>query len=117
MHQGNSDEDYDLAYAISLQEEYDKSKNQNEFRLGLKKGESCDFALAVALQENFDNEVNLSKHSEPGIKAEEIVDEHWELTDPNPNIHQLFVKYDGLFFGGKLVASGVAVDWSTRMTL
>lgn len=46
-----------------------------------------------------------------------IVDEDWELTDPNPNIHKLFVDYDTIFFWRKLSDNGVVVDWSKRMTL
>eukprot|EP00906_Rhabdomonas_costata_P006713 RCo009749 len=34
------------------------------------------------------------------------------------DVHQLFVYYDGLYFGGQLVAHGVCVRWSSaRMTL
>ena len=103
-------EDFDLAYALSLQADYDKtvSNTTNE----------SDFAVAVALQEKLNRrEERLVSTAEPKVVVSEIVDERWELADPNPNIHRLFVEYDDLFFGGRLVASGVAVAWSNRMTL
>ena len=46
-----------------------------------------------------------------------IVEENLEMLDPTPNIHQLFLEFDGKFFGGTLAANGrVAVEWSPRMT-
>lgn len=30
--------------------------------------------------------------------AMSVVDPRWELTDPNPNIHELFLTYDRIFF-------------------
>lgn len=44
-----------------------------------------------------------------------IVDESLELSDPTPDIHQLFVKFNAMFFEGEL--GGCEVKWSPRMTL
>lgn len=44
-----------------------------------------------------------------------IVDESWELIDPIPNIHDLFLQFNDAYFGGRL--AGVEVKWSPRMTL
>lgn len=44
-----------------------------------------------------------------------VVDQSWELIDPNPDIHQLFSQFNETFFWGKL--SSVYVQWSPRMTL
>ena len=44
-----------------------------------------------------------------------IVDESWELIDPVPNIHDLFLQFNNAYFDGKL--AGVEVRWSPRMTL
>ena len=77
-----------------------------------------DHALALSLQDKYDKEgVVVVEDTKTSPKVKGIVDEHWELADPNPNIHQLFVQYDTMFFWGKLTANGVAVDWSNRMTL
>ncbi|PAA54644.1 hypothetical protein BOX15_Mlig032306g2, partial [Macrostomum lignano] len=44
-----------------------------------------------------------------------LVDPNWELVDPTPNVHALFLDFNGRYFGGSLVA--VEVKWSPRMTL
>eukprot|EP00730_Choanoeca_flexa_P006503 TRINITY_DN12164_c0_g2_i1.p1 TRINITY_DN12164_c0_g2~~TRINITY_DN12164_c0_g2_i1.p1 ORF type:complete len:365 (+),score=57.48 TRINITY_DN12164_c0_g2_i1:937-2031(+) len=44
-----------------------------------------------------------------------VIDPQWELIDPTPNIHELFLQFNQLFFYGKL--SGIEVKWSPRMTL
>lgn len=76
-----------------------------------------DFALALSLQE-LNNPLPSGRGGVPApSKQLRVVDESLELSDPNPNIHQLFVEFDSLFFWGRLTASGVAVAWSPRMTL
>lgn len=87
--------------------------------------DDLDFALALSLQDQFDQEEKLlRKKPDPPVEVLEktydpksIVDQHWELTDPNPNIHDLFVRFDAMFFDRVLTSSGVAVKWSNRMTL
>ncbi|XP_041043069.1 DNA-dependent metalloprotease SPRTN [Carcharodon carcharias] len=44
-----------------------------------------------------------------------VVDEEWELIDPNPDLHGLFLQFNELYFWGRL--AGVEVRWSPRMTL
>lgn len=44
-----------------------------------------------------------------------IVDQTWEMLDPNPDVRAMFLEFNGMFFWGKL--SGVEVKWSPRMTL
>lgn len=44
-----------------------------------------------------------------------IVDETWEMLDPNPDIRAMFLEFNDTFFWGKLC--GVEVKWSARMTL
>ena len=88
--------------------------------------DQLDLAIALSLQERFNEEAtsergNLAKiqreWDDTKVDPRSIVDSQLELTDPNPNIHQLFVQYDAMFFWKKLVSSGVAVRWSPRMTL
>lgn len=95
----------------SLRDEFDKS---------------LDYALALSLQEENDVEIIIppsdnkkTYDSTPNDEwnPKKIVDSNWELTDPNPNIHDLFVKFDAMFFNNVLVNRGVAVIWSKRMTL
>ena len=84
-----------------------------------------DYALALSLQERFNQETKIQS-KEKRIPAEllerkydpkGIVDEHWELTDPNPNIHDLYVQFDAMFFRRALNDHGVEVKWSNKMTL
>jgi hypothetical protein len=90
--------------------------------------EELDFAIALSLQQAFDKETQTGQGKHDEITREDfpaddswdpksIVDKSLELSDPSPNIHDLFVQYDAMFFWRKLVSSGVAVQWSPRMTL
>uniref|UniRef100_A0A3Q2VM62 DNA-dependent metalloprotease SPRTN n=1 Tax=Haplochromis burtoni TaxID=8153 RepID=A0A3Q2VM62_HAPBU len=65
-----------------------------------------DFLLAIRLQEQFDQEYQ---------RPMSIVDESWEMLDPNPDVRAMFLEFNDMFFWGKL--SGVEVKWSSRMTL
>ncbi|XP_046355930.2 DNA-dependent metalloprotease SPRTN-like [Haliotis rufescens] len=82
-----------------------------------------DFELARKLQEQFDREAAnniVSPPSSPRAPVPSksplsIVDQTWELTDPNPDIRALFLQYNDRFFWGRL--AGIEVKWSPRMTL
>ena len=52
---------------------------------------------------------------EEGKEAIAVVEE--DLLDPHPDIHDLFVHYDQLYFQGRLCANAVSVNWSHRMTV
>ena len=93
----------------------------------MSEAEDLDYALALSLQEQFTQE---RKHEEEKLTITEsatelrdrhdpklIVDERWELLDPHPNVHDLFVQFDAMFFERRLVNAGVEVRWSPRMTL
>lgn len=85
--------------------------------------DQLDLAIALSLQQKFDGETKLEHKKyenawdEASWDPKSIVDKRLELTDPNPNIHDLFVQYDAMFFWRTLVSRGVAVRWSPRMTL
>uniref|UniRef100_A0A3Q3WQ32 DNA-dependent metalloprotease SPRTN n=1 Tax=Mola mola TaxID=94237 RepID=A0A3Q3WQ32_MOLML len=66
-----------------------------------------DFLLAIRLQEH-----NKKRRPERPLS---IVDESWEMLDPNPDVRAMFLEFNDMFFWGKL--SGVEVKWSPRMTL
>ena len=94
-----------------------------------------DFDLAKRLQEEYDRETaanlqedSASKSSENGRKQSDSrgtsslcssdlspVDSSLELSDPSPDIRELFLQYNERFFWGKLL--GIEVKWSPRMTL
>ncbi|TKS75524.1 SprT-like domain-containing protein [Collichthys lucidus] len=55
---------------------------------------------------------------QPAVRPERplsIVDETWEMLDPNPDVRAMFLEFNDTFFWGKLC--GVEVKWSPRMTL
>ncbi len=82
--------------------------------------ESLDYAIALSLEEtpSSSETSNLMNVENPmSWDSSKIVDSSWELVDPHPNIHDLFVKFDAMFFKCALTSGGVAVNWSTRMTL
>ena len=87
-----------------------------------------DYALALSLQEQVSHETQSQEEGldHDATKSEMetlrydpklIVDERWELLDPHPNVHDLFVQFDAMFFDRRLVNAGVEVRWSPRMTL
>ena len=87
-------EDVDLAYALSLQEELDKEQ---------KKEESSYFKSVIPFTSNMN------------VAPVSVVDESWELIDPIPDIRQLFLQFNDVYFKGRL--GSVEVKWSPRMTL
>nr|XP_053633453.1 DNA-dependent metalloprotease SPRTN-like isoform X2 [Cherax quadricarinatus] len=102
-----------------------------------------DLMLAIQLQARFDEELRASREKQeqelksrgavPGSTTNKwkagglldevpqeklsvsLIDASWEMIDPNPDIHTLFLVFNDQFFWGRL--SGVEVKWSPRMTL
>ncbi|CAF1605969.1 unnamed protein product [Adineta ricciae] len=76
-----------------------------------------DFLIALQLQNQFDNEEKENEgqiNKITQIHPMNVVDQQWELTDPNPNIYTLFQQFNHQFFYSKL--DSVYVEWSKRMT-
>ncbi|XP_023231676.1 sprT-like domain-containing protein Spartan isoform X2 [Centruroides sculpturatus] len=73
-----------------------------------------DYALALYLQEELNDDSPVIQECSNG-KSVSIVDSFWELNDPNPDIHGLFLEFNSNYFWNKL--DGVEVKWSNRMTL
>lgn len=99
---------------------------------GMKKEEEEDFVLALQLQELWEAEDKEEEEEKKKKKAAaaacpeaspdpsllrslSVVDEAWELLDPSPDVHGLFVHFNQALFWGRLAA--VEVSWSPRMTL
>ena len=61
------------------------------------------------------NEATASTSKQDEDKPLTLVDARWELIDPTPDVHALFVEFDRRYFNARLGA--VALQWSTRMTL
>ena len=80
--------------------------------------EDEDFALALKLFSELNDEGGVQAQPVRGKRPDEklsIVDPSWELIDPVPNIHELFVQFNAAYFDGMLAS--VSVQWSPRMTL
>ena len=86
-------EDEDLAYALSLQRELDHENNEDK--------SSYDCAV--------------SSSSKLATTPVSVVDDSWELIDPIPDVRQLFIQFNDVYFNGLLAS--VEVRWSPRMTL
>lgn len=128
-------EDLDYALALSLQEQFQTEGEKKERRHNLSNtsqkptSDDLDCALALSLQQQFENERRggeqrgrdvgkagtelMPERYDPKL----VVDERWELLDPHPDIHDLFVLFDAMFFERRLVNAGVEVRWSHKMTL
>uniref|UniRef100_A0A146KJH6 Protein with SprT-like domain at the N terminus n=2 Tax=Lygus hesperus TaxID=30085 RepID=A0A146KJH6_LYGHE len=81
-----------------------------------------DFELAKKLQEDEHkaakwNQTSKTKSKgsakENTMQPSSLIDPTWELIDPNPNIHSLFIAFDKKYFWNTLGA--VEVKWSPRM--
>ena len=97
-------EDLDYAIALSLVES-----------MGGKEESRSDETIALSMQAEYENpqKCPLEIFWDP----KQIVDKSWELVDPHPNIYELFVHFDTMFFKSTLVNAGVAIKWGPRMTL
>ena len=92
-------EDYDLLLAQQLQEQF----NQESVSVIARKNDAISNSTAYS-SDNSSASLPLS-----------VIDPSWETTDPNPDIHALFIQYNDQYFWGRL--TGVEVKWSPRMTL
>lgn len=104
----------DYQTALLLQYQFDNEIKENERR---------DRQLAAELQNQFTAEIEIenpsvsltySKKNKPTTTDKSLVDPSWEVIDPTPDIHVLFVAFNDRFFSSKLLA--VSVSWSKRMT-
>ncbi|XP_042673013.1 DNA-dependent metalloprotease SPRTN, partial [Centrocercus urophasianus] len=87
-----------------------------------QKEDDYNFALALQLQEMWEEDDEAAAAAcieappDPAsLSALSVVDEAWELLDPNPDVRALFMQFNEAFFWGRLAA--VEVSWSPRMTL
>ena len=87
-------EDDDLAYALSLQQELDQEINEEKSSYDYAASSSSKLASATPVS---------------------VVDDSWELIDPIPDVRQLFLQFNDVYFNGLLAS--VEVRWSPRMTL
>ncbi|XP_972573.2 DNA-dependent metalloprotease dvc-1 [Tribolium castaneum] len=104
----------DYQMALILQHRFEQEAGQTE---------QSDSELAKQLQEQFEQEAAVEQppsslvYHQPkkgSDSTKSLIDPSWELVDPTPDIHNLFIAFDQRFFWNKLVA--VCVSWSKKMT-
>ncbi|XP_042359382.1 DNA-dependent metalloprotease SPRTN [Plectropomus leopardus] len=109
--------DADLLLAIQLQEQFD---NEYETSVLSNSFENNDYGQSSKKKkvEVAGGGSDVVPYWKPTVRPERplsIVDESWEMLDPNPDVRAMFLEFNDTFFWGKL--SGVEVKWSPRMTL
>ena len=121
-------QDLDLALAISLSQQTLSSSpplkspqlDEDDF------DDQLDYAIALSLQGGNEEEAaNKTKTLKTSLKKPgaadsaaakmSLIDPQWEMIDPTPNIHQLFIEFNKTYFWGRL--DMVEVKWSPQMTL
>ncbi|XP_068226977.1 DNA-dependent metalloprotease dvc-1-like [Palaemon carinicauda] len=103
----------DLSLALQMQAQFEE-----ELRVSLLKEEEEQSKLIILHQSSPGKKKNgLRDGEEPPQEklSVSLVDPCWDLIDPNPDIHTLFLTFNNQFFWGRL--SGIEVKWSPRMTL
>lgn len=110
-----SEIDYQLALLL-------QHKFENEAENLKKTTYLTDSEFAKSLQEQFrqENEVDIAgkdlsyKTNKNDSNSKSLVDPSWEVIDPTPDVHLLFIAFNEKFFWRQLVT--VCVSWSKRMT-
>ena len=106
------DEDTDLALALQLQAQFDEEYSSSQM------GETSENCLTedeiMAIPDAPYTPQKVERGSTP-TEEMSLVDPRWEMLDPSPNIHALFLEFNRTYFWGKLAA--IEVKWSPRMTL
>lgn len=106
--------DPDFQYALLLQKQFEHASQSAS-------SPNQDHHLAVLLQQQFEQEATTENPSsliyhqtKTGNTTKSLIDPSWEIIDPTPDIHILFVAFNEQFFWNKLLT--VCVSWSKRMT-
>jgi len=99
-------DDYTLALQLQ-EEEFDKENS-------IDVGDLSDYQLHSVNRSGLKNVSNSVSSASSGHSST-VIDNSWELIDPNPDARQLFVEFNQKYFWDKL--NGVEVRWSKRMTL
>lgn len=107
--------DSDFLLAVQLQDQFDKEFETSLLSPNGSAGEDSGQSSRKRRVEGVGGVVPSWKPSPRPERPLSIVDESWEMLDPNPDVRAMFLDFNDMFFWGKL--SGVEVKWSPRMTL
>ncbi|XP_076611673.1 DNA-dependent metalloprotease SPRTN [Chaetodon auriga] len=110
--------DDDLLLAIKLQEQFNSEYETSLFASNGFEDNGLGQSSKKRKVEVAGGGRDVVPYWKPTVQPERplsIVDESWEMLDPNPDVRAMFLEFNDMFFWGKL--SGVEVKWSPRMTL
>lgn len=110
--------DGDLLLAIQLQEQFDNEYETSVLSNSFEDNELGQSSKKRKVEVGGGGGRDVVPYWKPTAQPERplsIVDETWEMLDPNPDVRAMFLEFNDTFFWGKL--SGVEVKWSARMTL
>ncbi|KAM4712590.1 DNA-dependent metalloprotease SPRTN [Anableps anableps] len=111
--------DADFLLAIQLQEQFDTEYQNSQFPSeGFLRDDFGQSSKKQKVEEPGGGSDAVTRWKPPTSQPERplsVVDESWEMLDPNPDVRAMFLDFNDMFFWGKL--SGVEVKWSPRMTL
>lgn len=109
--------DSDFQFALRVQKQYEQEVLATT-------PTRRDHEFAVQLQQQFEHEASsenpsslvydTKSRSTTKDTTKSLIDPSWEIIDPTPDIHVLFVAFNERFFWNKLLT--VCVSWSKRMT-
>lgn len=114
--------DADFLLAIQLQEQFDTEYQTSQFPTeGFLEDDFGQSSKKQKIEASGGDIGAVSRWKTPPPPTSQperplsIVDQSWEMLDPNPDVRAMFLEFNDMFFWGKL--SGVEVKWSPRMTL
>uniref|UniRef100_A0A6P7FSN6 Protein with SprT-like domain at the N terminus n=1 Tax=Diabrotica virgifera virgifera TaxID=50390 RepID=A0A6P7FSN6_DIAVI len=111
----------DSQIAKELQRQFEKENVPNN-REQNRRSSLNDSLLARSLQEQFQTEMEVERPQQNLVydapngrnSGKSLTDPSWEVIDPTPDIHMLFIAFNERFFWNQL--GSVTVSWSKRMT-
>ena len=120
----SDDDDDELAHAIALSLESEDQSDAARMPPLLPPDARRESEVRATSQQQQKSEAKKRQQQSSSLPKQEfaimpyslsVVDPEWEVLDPTPNVHELFMQFNGLFFDDKL--SRATVSWSPRMTL
>lgn len=108
----------DFLLAVQLQEQFNSEYETSLFSSNGFEDDGLGHSSKKRKVEVAGGSRDVVPYWKPAVQPERpmsIVDESWEMLDPNPDVRAMFLEFNDMFFWGKL--SGVEVRWSPRMTL
>ncbi|KAK4316054.1 hypothetical protein Pmani_012759 [Petrolisthes manimaculis] len=110
----------DLTLALQLQAQFEEEARVSLLKQLANEHDTQELTLTQVTQSSSNSKEkkvrrdNLDETEQEKLPVP-LIDQSWELIDPNPDVRCLFLAFNQQFFWGRL--TGVEVKWSPRMTL